>query len=198
LVLARHGESTWNDERRIQGQEDPPLSRRGEEQARKLAQRLACGRWAGFYVSDLERARATAAEIAAQIGQEPVPLRELREVHLGSWQGLSREQLVERFPAEWEAWVRKPSWDIVPNGEGAGPFETRVADVLGQVVSRHPDGDVLVVTHGGVIQVALLQAIGRPSDGNFPFLIHNASLTTLERGRGALTISGVNDTCHLA
>lgn len=197
LVLVRHGESTWNQEGRIQGQLDPPLSRLGREQAQLLAQRLCRQRWAGVYVSDLARALETVAPLAGAAAVEPLPMAELREVDLGQWQGLQRQQLVERFPVEWEAWTKRPSWDIVPGGEGMSRFEQRVKTVLGQLQARHPEGDILVVTHGGVIQVALLDAVGRGSNGLFPFTIANASVSILERTERGPRISSVNDTCHL-
>jgi broad specificity phosphatase PhoE len=197
FVFARHGESTWNLERRIQGQLDPPLSASGQAQARCLADRLAGRRWAGFYSSDLRRALDTAHAIAGCVGMQPVPLRELREVRLGEWEGLQREELIARYPEAWEAWTRAPSWDIVPGSEGAAAFERRVAGVLADLGTRHPEGDVLIVTHGGVIQVALLQVVGKGSNGAFPFHIQNASLSALERRSSGTVIASVNDTCHL-
>lgn len=123
LLLVRHAESTWNALRRIQGQMDPPLSPRGRAQARGLAVRLAGCRLAGFYCSDLLRARQTAEVIAEAVGLRPVPEPGLREIMLGAWEGRSREELLREYPEEWAAWVREPSWDLIPGGEGAQPFE---------------------------------------------------------------------------
>src|SRR5437773_11437465 len=82
LLLVRHGQSTWNADHRIQGQQDPPLSDRGVAQAEDLAERLAGHRLAGFYCSDLTRTRATASAIAPAVGTEPAPEAGLREVML--------------------------------------------------------------------------------------------------------------------
>jgi probable phosphoglycerate mutase len=200
LLLVRHGESTWNSERRVQGQHDPPLSSRGREQARELAGRLAGLRLAAFYSSDLRRAWETAQPIAEVIGREPTPLPGLREIALGEWEGKTREELMAEFPAEWAEWARKPSWDIVPGGEGAAPFEERVLATLAALQADLERGDVLCVTHGGVIQVALgsVVAPGRGSDGLFPFLIENCSLTVLQRTATRTVVTAVNDTCHLS
>ena len=198
LVLVRHGSSTWNESRRIQGQLDPPLSRRGREQARRLAERFRGRRPAGFYCSDLGRARETAAAIAGVIGCEPQLLPELREIALGDWEGLSREQIMERFPDLWERWVEEPDWDIVPGGERAADFEQRVSGALDEIEGRHPHGDVLVVTHGGVIQVALGKTLQWPgSRGAFPFRIQNTSISVIDIGAKRVVVSRVNDTCHL-
>src|SRR4030081_635152 len=201
LLLVRHGESTWNAEKRVQGQHDPPLSELGRRQAGRLAARLAGGgpgapfntdllaaRLAGrplvaLYSSDLRRAWQTAEPIAEAVGLEPIPLRGLREIALGDWEGKAREELAREFPEEWEAWSQRPSWDLVPSGEGAGPFERRVRETLAWILSQHTVGDILCVTHGGVIQVALGSVVAprRGSDGLFPFVIENCSLTVLQR-----------------
>ncbi len=197
MLLVRHGQSTWNREHRIQGQLDPPLSDEGRRQAELLGRRLAGRRLAGFYSSDLKRAFETSQVIGAEtvLAAEATP--GLREIYLGEWEGLRTEELAERFPEAWAKWTEEPDWDVVPGGEGAEHFEARVAAALDSIFERHTHGDVLVVTHGGVIQVALHRVAGRPSRGLFPFKIQNASLSVIERRDGRLIIGGVNDTSHL-
>src|SRR2546423_795222 len=96
------------------------------------------------------------------------------------------------------AFAAEPDWDIVPGGEGAAPFERRVKAALVDLFSVHPGADVVVVTHGGVIQAALAGVVGRRTRGVFPFVIHNASLTVLQRFDSRTVVRAVNDTCHLA
>jgi len=196
-VLIRHGQSTWNEEHRIQGQLDPPLSEVGRRQAALLGARLATRRFAGLYASDLKRAFETAEVVGAAIHLEPEPRSSLREVFLGEWEGLTTEEIAERYPEAWASWVEEPQWDVVPGGEGQADFDRRVAAALDDILRVHPDGDVLVVTHGGVIQVALHRIVGRPSRGLFPFKIQNASITLIERRDGRSIIGGVNDIAHL-
>lgn len=126
----------------------------------------------------------------------PVPDRSLREIFLGDWEGLTTAEIAERFPQEWAAWIEEPDWDLVPGGEGAAVFETRVAAAIDAICERHPQGDVLIVTHGGVIQVALHRIVGRASRGLFPFKIQNASISLIEK-RQRTIIGGVNDIAHL-
>src|SRR5215472_7982255 len=198
LLLVRHGESTWNAARRIQGQLDPPLSDRGLAQAREVAERFGGHRLEGLYSSDLARARQTAEQIGAVVGVEPVAEPGLREIALGAWEGKTREELIDEYPDLWERWSREPDWDIVPGGEGAQPFAERVNATLERLRERHPRGDVLCVTHGGVIQVAVLDVVGRASRGSFPFLIENCSLTVIQRTARRTVVTSVNDTCHLS
>ncbi|MDQ6692790.1 MAG: histidine phosphatase family protein, partial [Candidatus Dormibacteraeota bacterium] len=171
LILIRHGTSTWNDERRIQGQLDPPLSEKGREQARRLGERLNGSPADAFYSSDLLRARETAQAVATGVGRKPQLLPELREVGLGEWEGLRREEIVARYPEEWKSWSVRPDWDLVPGGEGAAAFEARVGTAIDSLARKHGSGTILVVTHGGVIQVALLRIVGRAAAGIFPFMI---------------------------
>ena len=197
LLLIRHGQSTWNSEHRIQGQLDPPLSNEGRRQAERVGQRIAGRHFAGFYSSDLKRAFETAQAIEAATGLQAEPMAGLREIFLGEWEGLRTDDLAQRFPEAWASWTDEPDWDLVPGGEGAALFETRVAAALDEILSRHAQGDVVVVTHGGVIQIALHRVIGRPSRGLFPFKIQNASISVIERRDGRMVIGGVNDTSHL-
>jgi broad specificity phosphatase PhoE len=197
LLLVRHGQSTWNREHRIQGQLDPPLSEEGRRQAEHLGRRLAASRLSGFYASDLKRAWETAAILGRAAGATPEPLAAMREIFLGAWEGLRTDELAERYPEAWASWTEEPDWDLVPGGEGAAPFEARVAAGLETILERHSHGDVLVVTHGGVIQVALHRVVGRGNRGLFPFRIQNASLSVIEKRDQRLVIAGVNDVSHL-
>ena len=196
-MLVRHGQSTWNREHRIQGQLDPPLSDEGRRQAALVAARMAGRPFVGFYASDLARAFETAEVISGALGLRPEPTTSLREIYLGEWEGFQTEEIARRYPEAWASWVEEPDWDVVPGGEGAAAFDVRVGDAIGELFRAHPHGDVLVVTHGGVIQMALHRIVGRPSRGLFPFKIQNASITLIERRDGRMVIGGVNDIAHL-
>ena len=198
MLLVRHGQSTWNSEHRIQGQLDPPLSEEGRRQAERVGRRLAERRLAGFYSSDLKRAFETAQAIGVVTGMQAEPTPALREIYLGEWEGLHTDDVAQRYPEAWAKWRSEGGdWDIVPGGEGADLFGKRVAAAVDAILERHVHGDVLVVTHGGVIQMTLNRIVGRASRGLFPFKIQNASITVIEKRGTGLIIGGVNDTSHL-
>jgi broad specificity phosphatase PhoE len=197
LLLVRHGQSTWNHEHRIQGQLDPPLSDEGRRQAARLGRRLAGRKFSGLYSSDLKRAIETSMVIGEAVGLEPTPMAGLREIYLGEWEGLLTEELAARYPEAWAGWTEEPDWDLVPGGEGSASFEARVKVALDSLFDRHEQGDVLAVTHGGVIQIALHHVVGRPGRGIFPFRIQNTSVSVIEKRNGRLVVSGVNDVGHL-
>jgi 2,3-bisphosphoglycerate-dependent phosphoglycerate mutase len=135
--------------------------------------------------------------IGGVVGASPQPTAGLREVYLGEWEGRTTAEIATEFPHAWASWVEEPDWDVVPGGEGAAAFDARVAATMDAIVARHEHGDVLVVTHGGVIQVALHRIVGKPSRGLFPFKIQNASISLIERRDGRAVIGGVNDIAHL-
>ena len=162
-----------------------------------MGRRLAGRHWAGFYASDLKRAFETAAILGRAIGVAPEPVESLREIFLGEWEGLRTDDLAQRFPEAWAAWTDQPDWDLVAGGEGAALFEARISAAIEDILRRHDHGDVLVVTHGGVIQVALHRVVGRPNRGLFPFKIQNTSMSVIEKRDGRLVIAGINDIGHL-
>lgn len=145
----------------------------------------------------MKRAFETAELIGSQVGLQPVPTTALREIFLGEWEGLRTDEIAERYPKLWARWVKEPDWNVVPGGESEPDFDARVSRAIDDLFGRHPHADVLVVTHGGVIQSALHRVVGKPSHGLFPFRIENASISVIEQRDGRLVISGVNDVGHL-
>ena len=156
ILLARHGETDWNIERRVQGHTDRPLNETGREQARALAEELAGEELDAVYSSDLSRAYETAKLVAASRGLEVRSLAALREKHFGTWEGLSDVEVLERFPN-----ARRGAWG---DGETTNEVAERVLGALRAIREAHPDGRVLVVTHGGPLR-AVLRTCGGDASG---------------------------------
>jgi broad specificity phosphatase PhoE len=158
ILLARHGESDWNREVRWQGHADRPLTERGRLQAAALADRLADIDLDAVYSSDLRRARETAAMVAERKDVPLQTLPELREVDVGSWSGLTRDEARERFPDGYARWLDGgPGWT---DGETYEQMTERVLGALQRIANTHPDGWVLVVAHGGPIRAVHAAALG--------------------------------------
>jgi broad specificity phosphatase PhoE len=158
LLLARHGQSDWNAERRWQGHADRPLSERGRLQAEALAQRVAEVDLDAVYSSDLRRTRDTAAVVAESKGLQVVELPELREVDVGSWSGLTRDEAREQFPEAYARWLDGgPGWT---DGETYEEMTARVLRGIWRIARSHPRGRVLVVSHGGPIRAVHATALG--------------------------------------
>jgi broad specificity phosphatase PhoE len=158
IFLARHGESDWNVEKRFQGHSDRPLTERGRKQAHALADLVGAEKIDAVYTSPLSRARETAEIVAARAGLEAVALPELREVDTGSWSGLSRADVEARFPEGFARWRSGGSgWE---NGESYDEMAERVIGALRTIAEDHPDGRVLVISHGGPIRAIHAAAEG--------------------------------------
>ena len=158
IFLARHGESDWNVEKRFQGHSDRPLTERGRKQAHALADLVASEKIDAVYTSPLSRAQETAEIVAARAGLEPVALPELREVDTGSWSGLSRADVEARFPEGFSRWRSGGSgWR---DGETYEQMAERVIGALRTIAEDHPDGRVLVISHGGPIRAIHAAAEG--------------------------------------
>jgi len=156
VLFVRHGQSEWNAVGRWQGQADPPLSELGRAQARAAAHSL--GALDAIFASDLQRAAETAAIISAAIGVGPVLVEpDLRERDAGEWSGLTRDEIHERYPgylpddrhrafAPYGGEPKRP-----PGWESDAAVLERVLRAVRRIHETVPDGDVLTVTHGGVI-----------------------------------------------
>ncbi len=163
VLLIRHGETTWNRDGRWQGHADIELSEHGRVQAARLAASLGKlePSLGVIYSSDLRRARDTARELALAIGANVVVDPAWREIAVGSWTGLRRDEIKVRFEAEWR---RIAAGEDLARGGGEtfAAFSSRVIAALDALRDRHPDQLVAVVTHGGVISAALLHVLELP------------------------------------
>lgn len=158
ILIARHGESDWNRERRWQGHADRPLTERGCEQARALAERLAHIELDAVYASDLQRARDTGAVVAESQQLELQVVPELREVDVGAWSGLTRSEAEEHFPEGFERWrAGFPGWE---DGETYEAMTERVLGAVERIAAGHEGGRLLVVSHGGPIRAMHAAALG--------------------------------------
>jgi broad specificity phosphatase PhoE len=156
--LARHGETDWNAAGRWQGHADRPLTALGRRQALELAERLASVPLDAIYSSDLRRARETAEPAAERHGLEVRTLVALREVDVGSWAGLSRAEVAERFPQAFDRWRGGDhGWE---DGETYEAMTARVVEAVLEIARVHAGREVLVVAHGGPIRALHAVALG--------------------------------------
>jgi broad specificity phosphatase PhoE len=158
ILLARHGETDWNREGRFQGHADPPLNRTGLDQAVELSVALMAAELAAIYSSPLRRALETAEVIAASRRLEPVTVDGLREVDVGSWSGLTRAEIEQRFPEQYLRWLDYgQGWE---DGETYEEMGKRAVAALLELAAAHEGERVLAVTHGGPIRAAFAFAAG--------------------------------------
>lgn len=198
IYLVRHGETLWNHAMRYQGHADIPLNERGYAQARAVARRLSSERIDAVYSSDLQRAKATAEVIAAAHGLPVHTDRSLREINFGVWEGLTRDEIRLRFPEVSQEWWSNPVGTRLPGGETLAEVAERAVRYLLGTARRHPDGTVVVASHGGTIRAAIGSLIRMDLNEYWRLRQDNAALNLLEiqdDDRAVLLL--FNDTSHL-
>jgi len=175
-LLARHGQTAWNAQGRLQGHTDIELDDTGRAQAKELARSLDGAGVARVWSSDLARARETAAIVAAELGlAAPQVDAELRERKFGVFEGLTRDEIAVQHPEAWRAWVAHTQHP--PGGEPKDDATVRMQRALLRIVA---DGTTLVVTHGGVMRLWLMDLLGTTVP-----LVGNATTYEVDHDGGA-------------
>ena len=198
LLLIRHGETDMNRELRFQGQVNVGLNSIGHEQARRLAARMAGQQADAVYASDLLRAQQTARPIASELALQPVPETGLREQSFGRVDGMRVDDIKAQHPEAWEGWLRFEEHYAMPEGESTHQFHNRVMEAVYRLVAAHPDGKVVVVTHGGVLDMIYRTARSLGLNGPRQSDIPNAGLNRIRVRGEAIDILDWADTRHLA
>lgn len=198
VIVIRHGETEWNREKRMQGTTDTLLSDVGRAQALALGRRLATRDFSALYSSDLSRARDTASAIAERTDREVVTDPRLRERRFGIFEGLTTAEIVARYPEEHARFAsRDPDYEV-PGGESARAFTGRCLGCLAEIADRHRGAEVVVVTHGLVLDSLYRAAHGLGHGDRRPVPLINASLNLFDYGGGAWRLVLWGDVSHLA
>lgn len=202
LILIRHGETDWNRELRFQGHIDVPLNAVGHEQARRLGARLAGEAAQRLVCSDLMRTRQTALPISQQRIQpfagEQALERALREQDFGMVDGMRVEDIQSQHPEDWARWLEFSSDYAFTGGESTRQFHARVLAAVRALALAHAGQTVVVVTHGGVLDMIYRTARALPLSGPRQSHIPNAGLNRVRIEGEAIEILAWADTAHLA
>lgn len=197
LIIIRHGKTSWNHERRYQGQTDIKLNDEGIKQAYKLKQRLENEKITAIYSSDLIRAQETAAIIAKPHNLKVQINKEFREMHFGDWEGLTFNEVEKKYPTQAQAWLLKPHELKIENGESFILVRDRALKELKNVFQLYPQGNIILVGHGGVNAALICGLLGKPLADIWNYMQKNTAITTLERKEGKINLSLSNDYSHL-
>lgn len=197
IHLIRHGVTASNLEQRYMGRSEEPLSNDGRLQARCLARRLAATEIAALYSSPLRRTRDT-AEIIGQPHALPCEVAaDFNELGLERWQGLTASEIEARDGEAWRTWCVDPARLRLPGIEPFAQVSERVRRGMRALVKRHPDATVAVVTHDGIIRIAVLESLGSGLGLYRAIPVDNTGLTTLEFTPERTYLRALNDTGHL-
>lgn len=157
VYLVRHGATEWNHSKLAQGQADIELNTDGHKQALQTANQLASLDITAVYSSDLKRAIDTAVPIAETHGLEVETDAAFREIDQGEWEGLHVEEIKQRWP---ELWGPARHYNPRPGGESPAQVRQRALRALEKVVEKHPEGRVVIVSHGGTIRWLSAEVLG--------------------------------------
>jgi broad specificity phosphatase PhoE len=197
LLAVRHGATEWSRARRFAGSRDIPLLAQGRLQAEAVAQALAGSFAAAVYTSPLERARTSAEVIAKPHRLEPVVEPAFREMGFGAWEGLTREEVAERFPDEFRAWASTPERVTPPQGESLSTVDSRVRAALAALIEQHRGETVILVSHAIVLRLVVLAALGLGPDRLWSVDASPAGITEVEYQDGWATVHRMNTLAHL-
>lgn len=201
--LIRHGQSDfdWAGERWASARGDqwnPPLSEKGREQATLLTKRLLVMDLEPFrvYSSPLRRAAETAEAFAREAGTEVTFDDELVEAHIGGWEGKPFEEIIESDPGiVHHIRHQRAIWHRAPGAEQGDRFRARVRDAVEGLLSKHPDENLLLFAHGGVINAYVGEVLGLRQE--MFFLPENTSLNTVDVDGDSRSVRFLNDVLHL-
>jgi alpha-ribazole phosphatase len=203
IWLARHGLTDWNAAQRFQGQTDIPLNTLGRLQAARLGRRLAGQQLEAIVCSDLRRARETAAavaEVTQVLSRQAPPILaepDLREMSFGAWEGLTYAEIESSNPEHLLAWQADLLKNAPPGGESLGRLAERVQAALDRLRAPSQEGDILVVAHGGPLQVLICLALGLSPERYWQFYLSPASLSEISFYPAGAILNRLNDTGHL-
>ncbi|MEZ4657541.1 MAG: histidine phosphatase family protein [Caldilineaceae bacterium] len=199
LILIRHGETHWNTDHRMQGQQDSPLTARGRAQAQAVAERLRHTTFHHIYASDLQRVLDTAQPLAHYTGHEIRVERQLRERAYGVFEGLTFADAEREHPevfAEYSNDRYAPDFEI-PGAETVRQLSERGQAILQALVERHPGERVVIFSHGGLLAAILRHTLGVPLGVRHSFSLANGSLSLIEHAASEWRVVTLGDVCHL-
>jgi broad specificity phosphatase PhoE len=200
LVLVRHAETVGNRRQQWTGWSHTPVSELGREQIRRTAARLAreSSEYCALYSSPLERAWQTAEPIGKAVGRRPIRVEALKEMHFGDLESIQSDRFAADHPEVYRQWQRRTDESFGwPGGETRRAFRQRVTDALAQLVADHPEETILIVTHSGVIRMALAHFVPQQFNEWWRVRIGNCSLTHLVLGQAVVEVPVLNDVSHL-
>ena len=199
ILAVRHGETAWNVDTRIQGHLDIPLNDTGLLQARWLARALAeRDEVHAIYASDLSRAQVTAQTIAEAVGLGVTLHQGLRERSFGAFQGRTFAEIEAELPEHARHWrQRTPQWTPPDNGESLVTLRERVLKTVDELAAPHVGEQIVLVAHGGVMDVLYRAATRLDLQAPRTWLLPNTAVNRLLWTPQGLSLVGWADTSHL-
>jgi probable phosphoglycerate mutase len=178
ITIVRHGETEWNKAMRLQGHQDSPLTPLGFKQAQLVAEGIKTRHFDKLYSSDLERAVKTAESINVNFNLEILQSSQLRERAFGVMEGLTREQIQDKYPHLFNVYMHRNSNEAIPDGENLSEFSERIIKEIQRIADINNNKKVLIVAHGGVLDCVIRKIFNMKVDEKRSFTLLNSSINT--------------------
>lgn len=197
VILVRHGQTVWNVEAKYQGHSDIALTQEGIEQAKLVAARLSDEPVAAVYASDLSRAFKTAEFIADPHKLAVTSVPALREVKFGEWEGLTYGNIYNKWPDIMDGLFSKPDEIQIPGGETFRELKERATKAIKELVVKHPEETIVVVSHGGTIRTLICAALNIHLNYLWNIRQDNTAVNILDYYDDRTVVGLLNDIHHV-
>jgi broad specificity phosphatase PhoE len=160
IYFLRHGETIYSKNGGYCGELDPELTPEGLKMAEIFAEAYSSVSWQGIFVSPMKRTIATAKPLCEAVGMAMQLRDELKELKFGSWEGLTTEEIEEKYPQDYIHWLSEPAWNPPTGGETGVQLANRATKAIAEIESKYSDGNILVVSHKATIRILLCSLLG--------------------------------------
>ena len=181
LIFIRHGQTDWNVQGKIQGSYDSELNATGIEQAMSLSEKLLNlnYKFSKIYSSPQKRALKTAEILSKSSNVDYISVKDLQEMNMGKWEGLSWREVEENYPDEYKEWYLNRRYTKTPDGESYQDMLERVLKAIHKIINENNE-DVVIVSHSAVIMCLQCYVTNTPFNDMLKFKTKNATITEID------------------
>jgi len=197
VYLVRHGQTAWNAELIFRGRRDIELNERGHREASAIAGALRDKNLDAIYTSPLTRAIETARPLATLLNRDITPVQDLTDINYGAWEGAPYHEIKTRYPDVLATWEQEPELVRFPHGEALDEVRERSYGVLRELVEKHVNASILIVSHRVVNKVLLCAVLGLNTARFWNIKQDTGCINLLECSSQRFVLCLLNDTCHL-
>jgi broad specificity phosphatase PhoE len=197
VYLVRHGQTAWNRELRFRGRADIPLNENGHKQASAIADTLKDKGINAIYTSPLRRSIETAQPVAESLQLEIVPAQELIDINYGEWEGLTYDEVRQRYATVYRQWEVRPDLVTFPRGERLDDVRERAFSAFTEIVEKNRGKSILIIPHRVINKVLLCAVLGLSNSYFWRIRQDTGCINVMEYWNDQLVLVRMNDTCHL-
>ena len=197
IYLVRHGQTAWNKEEIFRGRTDIPLDQVGLKQGELAGEYFKGMEIHGIYSSSLSRAWQTAEKIAQFHNLKVQPLAGIIDMSFGNWEGCPHQEIREKDSKTYRQWVEEPHRVRLPGGEGLDDVRVRTMAALEEVIRKHPEKTLILVSHRVICKVLICAILGLDNSHFWQIAQDTTAINLIQYRKGQYVLSLMNETCHL-